>query len=87
MRARQVTVASTATLIASGGTRMSPDHVIISVPAGGATVYLGDASVNTTTLGFPVVAGASFTWPMAGESIYGRVAADTQAVNVAEVGD
>lgn len=87
MRARQVTVASTATLIASGGTRMSPDHVIISVPTGGSTVYLGDASVNTSTLGFPVVAGASFTWPMAGESIYGIVASSTQTVNVAEVGD
>jgi len=87
MRARQVTVGTTATLIASGGTRMSPDHVIIQVPSGGATVYLGDANVNTTTLGFPVVAGATFTWPLAGESIYGRVAASTQVVTVAEVGD
>lgn len=87
MRARQVTVTTTATLIASGGTRMNPDHVIITVPSGGSTVYLGDASVNTTTLGFPVVAGATFTWPLAGESIYGRVASGTQAVTVAEVGD
>ena len=87
MRARQVTVSTTATLIASGGTRMSPDHVIISVPSGGATVYLGDASVNTTSLGFPVVAGSTFTWPLAGESIYGRVASSTQVVTIAEVGD
>jgi hypothetical protein len=87
MRARQVTVGTTATLIANGGSRMAPDHVIITVPTGGATVYLGDASVNTTTLGFPVVAGASFTWPMASESIYGIVASSTQVVTLAEVGD
>lgn len=87
MRARQVTVATTATLIASGGTRLQPDHVIISVPTGGNTVYLGDANVNTSTLGFPVVAGSTFTWPMAGESIYGRVAASTQVVTIAESGD
>jgi len=87
MRARQVTVGTTATLIANGGTRIQPDHVIITVPSGGATVYIGDASVNTSTLGFPVVAGATFTWPMASESIYGIVAADTQVVTLAESGN
>jgi hypothetical protein len=87
MRARQVTVGTTATLIANGGTRVQPDHVIITVPTGGATVYIGDASVNTTTLGFPVVAGSTFTWPMASESIYGIVASSTQVVTVAESGN
>lgn len=87
MRARTVTIADTPTLIASGGTRLQPDHVIISVPTGGSTVYVGDANVNTSTLGFPVVAGSTFTWPMAGESIYGRVAASTQVVTIAESGD
>lgn len=87
MRARTVTVATTATLIANGGARVNPDHVIISVPTGGATVYVGDANVNTSTLGFPVVAGSTFTWPMTGESIYGCVAASTQVVTIAESGD
>lgn len=86
MRARAVTVANTPTLIASGGTGISPDNVVISVPAAGATVYLGDAAV-TTAAGFPVAAEGVFTWPMAGESIYGIVASGTQAVNVAERGD
>jgi hypothetical protein len=66
---------------------MAPDHIIITVPTGGSTVYLGDASVNTSSLGFPVVAGATFTWPMASESIYGIVASSTQVVTLAEVGD
>lgn len=86
MRARAVTVATTPTLIASGGARISPDQVIITVPTGGATVYVGAADVTTST-GFPVAAGGVFKWAMAGESIYGIVAASTQAVSVAERGD
>jgi hypothetical protein len=86
MRARQVTVGTTPTLIADGGTAMSPDHVIITVPSGGSTVYVGDATVNTSTLGFPVVAGGVFTWPMSSESIYGIVASGTQVVTLAERG-
>lgn len=87
MRARQVTVAATPTLIADGGTRSQPDTVIISVPSGGVTVFLGDATVNTSTLGFPVAAGSTFTWQLAGESIYGVVATGTQVVTLAEVGN
>ncbi len=87
MRARAVTIATTPTLIASGGTRMSPDHIIIQVPSGGVTVYVGDATVNTSTLGFPIAAGGTFSWPLAGESIYGIVASGTQVVTIAEVGD
>lgn len=87
MRARTVTIATTPTLIASGGTRMSPDHIIIQVPTGGVTVYIGDVTVNTSTLGFPIAAGGTFSWPLAGESIYGVVAAATQAISLVESGD
>ena len=86
MRARAVTIAATPTLIASGGARVNPDQVVISVPIGGATVYLGDAAVSTAT-GFPVAAGGVFKWALTGESVYGIVASSTQAVNVAERGD
>ena len=86
MRARTVTVATTATLICDGGARVNPDQVVISVPTGGATVYLGDASVTAAT-GFPVAAGGVFKWALTGESIYGIVASSTQAVNIAERGD
>lgn len=86
MRARTVTVTTSPTLIAGGGARVNPDQVVISVPAAGATVYLGDASVTTST-GFPVAAGGVFKWGLTGESVYGVVAASTQAVNIAERGD
>lgn len=86
MRARAVTVATTPTLICDGGARVNPDQVVILVPTGGATVYLGDASVTTST-GFPVAAGGVFKWALTGESIYGVVASSTQAVSVAERGN
>lgn len=86
MRARAVTVASTPTLIASGGARISPDVVRIKVPTGGATVYVGAANVSTAT-GYPVAATETFEWSMAGEAIYGVVASSTQAVNIVEQGD
>lgn len=86
MRARAVTIAATPTLIASGGARISPDTVRIKVPTGGATVYVGDVNVTTST-GYPVAATETFQWEMAGESIYGVVASSTQAVAVAETGD
>jgi hypothetical protein len=86
MRARAVTVAATPTLIASGGSTITPDIARIQVPSGGVTVYLGDASVATTT-GYAVAAGSSFDWPLVGESIYGVVETGTQAVIVAERGN
>lgn len=86
MRARKVTVTTSPTLIASGGATVSPDDAVLYVPTEGATVYIGDAAVTTAT-GFPVAAGGEFTWPLRGDSIYGIVAASTQAIHVAERGD
>lgn len=86
MRARKVTVATTATLIADGGTAMNPDDVVILNPAGNETVYLGSAAVTTGT-GFPVAAGGVYAWALTGDSIYGIVASGTEDVHVAEKGD
>ena len=86
MRSRSVTIATTPTLIANGGSTITPDIARIQVPSGGATVFLGDASVTTST-GYAVAAGSSFEWPLVGESIYGVVAESTQAVIVAERGN
>lgn len=86
MRARTVSVATTATLIANGGTAMNTDDVIILNPSGNETVYLGAANVSTAT-GFPLAAGGVFEWALSGDSIYGIVASGTETVNVAEKGD
>lgn len=86
MRARKVTVGTTATLIANGGTAMNPDDVVILNPSGNETVYVGAVGVSTAT-GFPVAAGGVFNWALTGDSVYGIVASGTEDVHVAEKGD
>lgn len=86
MRARKVTVATTATLIADGGTAMNPDDVVILNPSGNETVYVGSEGVTTGT-GFPIAAGGVFNWALSGDSVYGVVASGTEDVHVAEKGD
>lgn len=76
---------------ASEGPGMTGGIVIIKVPSGGLTVYVGgfDVTADTTagTAGFPVLAGESLSVPYSpGESIYGRVASSTQSVNVLRQG-
>lgn len=76
---------------ASEGPGTSGGQVIIKVPAGGATVYVGGAAVTADTTagtgGFPVAAGESLAIPyQAGEVVYGIVAASTQSVNVLREG-
>lgn len=86
--AASVTVATTATELSgsdSGGST-SGQTVLVKVPAGGATVYVGGSGV-TTADGFPIAAGESQKFDLAGgEQIYGIVAATTQAVNVIRTG-
>lgn len=78
--AAAVTVGTTATALNDG----TPGRVIVSVPTGGVTVYLGGSDVDTSTKGFPVAAGDPRVTVLvdAGEILYGRVASATQSVNV-----
>jgi hypothetical protein len=79
-----VTVATTATQLsgADSGGSTSGQSVAVYVPTGGATVYVGSSAV-TTAIGFPVAAGEKMAFSLEpGESLYGIVAASTQAVNV-----
>jgi hypothetical protein len=65
--------------------------IIVKVPAGGITVYIGgsDVTADTTagTGGFPLAAGDSLAIQVAeGESVYARVASSTQSVNILRQG-
>jgi len=75
-----VTVATTATALTAGE---SSDLNVLIHNAGGATVYIGSASV-TTAAGMPVAAGekVAVNGLAAGEALYGIVAASTEAVRV-----
>ena len=82
MQAAKVTVSTSATLLAAkGGDVGYPQAVLVSNPTGGATVFLGGSTVNTTQ-GFPLLAGAAVSVDASGEELYGIVAASTQDVNV-----
>lgn len=86
--AASVTVTTMATLLSSETDETFPgsQSVLVLVPAGGATVYLGGEGV-TTAAGFPLAAGESFTADLgSGDVLYGIVAASTQAVSVLRSG-
>lgn len=70
---------------------MTGGVVVVKVPAGGATVYIGgsDVTADTTagTGGFPLAAGDTLSVPYSpGEAVYARVAASTQNVHVLRQG-
>jgi hypothetical protein len=83
-----VTVATTATLLATGGGEGRGSITTITVkPAVGANgdlVLLGPAGVTTAT-GLPLGGGISFALAI-GEALYGIVATGTVAVRVLEHG-
>lgn len=80
MKSAVVTVTGSATQIAAGGVRGNPRVATIRVPAGGTTIYLGDATVSAST-GFPLAAGESITIPLVGETLW-AVGSGSQPINV-----
>lgn len=73
--------------VSTSPTKLGPtggETFIVRVPSGGSTVYLGDASVDTTE-GFPVEAGESFAvsdGSLGAGSLHAVVASSTQDVNI-----
>jgi len=102
IKASVVTVAATATILTADQSDVPPGtSIAIYVPSGGATVYIGDASVTTET-GYPLLPGTEHFFDLdptaspsystaavihtTSENLYGIVAASTQAVNVIQTG-
>lgn len=88
IEATAVTVATTATLLATGGhgaARSTPGSIVTIKPvtAGeGALVFVGPAGV-TTAIGMPLGGGMSFAFDD-DEALYGIVASGTVVVRVLE---
>lgn len=82
-----VTVATTATALnVAEGSASDRVSVLVAVPTGGATVFVGGSGV-TTANGYPITAGTSIALDLnSGEVAYGIVAASTQAVAVLRSG-
>jgi hypothetical protein len=83
----RVSIGTTATQISANSAGRDGQTVSVQVPAAGATVYLGGEGVTTTSYGFLLAAGISFSVEMQdGEKLYGVVASSTQTVNVLRQG-
>ena len=85
--AASVTVATTATLLSSSTDDSAYGHsLLVKVPAGGQTVFLGGSDV-TSAAGYPLAAGESCAFDLgSGDVLYGIVAATTQALSVLRTG-
>lgn len=86
LAATRVTVTTSATLLFSADADGS--RVRIRVPAAGQTVFIGGTSGVTTATGFEVLTGTQTDEFVlgAGDTLYGIVAATTQATHVLAVG-
>lgn len=83
--ASAVTVAATSATLLSVAQQTPRTGVVLSVPAGGVTVFVGGPSV-TAAAGFPVAAGSSLSVDLDNyEQLFGIVATGSQAVNVLQV--
>ena len=84
---QRVSVGTTATKLTSDYDGKDGQTINVQNPAGGATVYLGGEGVTTSSYGFVLAAGISFSVELqGGEKLYAVVASSTQNVNILRQG-
>lgn len=78
-----ITLTTAAVRLCAGGTQEEPRSVLVKVPTGGSTVYVGGPGV-TSAAGFPVEARETYSADVVGadNDVWGLVASGTQAVNI-----
>ena len=82
-----ISVGTTATKLTSDFDGQDGQTINVQNPAGGATVYLGGEGVTTSSYGFLLGAGISFSIELQDdEKLYGVVATSTQNVNIIRQG-
>lgn len=82
----RVSIGTTATLISALAVGRDGQTVAIQNPTG-STVYLGGPGVTTSSYGYELGAGITFSIEMRhNEQLYGVVATGTQTVNVIRQG-
>lgn len=82
MNGTPVTVSASATLVVPQGVGEvnNPQSVLLKVPTGGTTVYVGSAAVTGASAeeGFPIAAGEVASIDTVGEPLYAIVTTGTQ---------
>ena len=82
-----VSVGTTATKLTSAYDGKDGQTINVQNPAGGANVYLGGEGVTTSSYGFLLGAGISFSIELQDdEKLYAVVASSTQNVNILRQG-
>ena len=85
------TVTDSATLLAQGPEAINgigQSEVAVRVPSGGSVVYLGGGTAVTTSDGFAINGGETFSIDLdSTESLYGITASGTQVVHVISSSD
>lgn len=86
LKAEVVTVTTTPTILAHSATTTVPNSVLVAVPTGGSTVYIGGEDVTAddeVTGGLPVMGTQSLGWDLLQEDhMYAVVSSGTQIVRV-----
>lgn len=84
---QRVSVGTTATKLTLDNDGKDGQTVNVQNPVGGADVYLGGEGVTTTSYGYLLLAGGSFSIQLDDdEKLYGVVASSTQTVNIIRQG-
>jgi len=84
---QRVSVGTTATQLTSDYDGKDGQTINVQNPAGGADVYLGGEGVTTTSYGFLLGAGISFSVELQDdEKLYAVVTTSTQTVNILRQG-
>jgi hypothetical protein len=80
---QRISVGTTATKLTSDYDGKDGQTISVQVPTSGATVYLGGEGVTTTSYGYELIQGTSFSVELQDdEKLYGVVASSTQTVNI-----
>jgi hypothetical protein len=83
----QVTVGTAATLLSAGVAGRDGQTVLIQNPTGGSAIYIGSASVTSTSYGYALAAATDFSIELQdSEALYAATASGTQVVNVLRQG-
>jgi len=84
---QRISVGTTATKLTSDYDGKDGQTINVQNPAGGADVYLGGEGVTTTSYGFLLGAGISFSVELQDdEKLYAVVTTGTQTVNILRQG-
>ena len=84
---QRVSVGTTATKLTSDYDGKDGQTINVQNPAGGADVFLGGEGVTTSSYGFLLGAGISFSVELQDdEKLYAVVASSTQTVNILRQG-